>query len=285
MAGQQKTCTPGELKLPANERYILTPKAPPEPRINGAKVFGVRPGSPFLFTIAATGNRPLSFEAQGLPEGLTLDKQTGHISGKVDKPGTYTVTLKAANKLGAAERTLKIVVGDQIALTPPMGWNSWNCWAGEVSDKNVRDSAKAMADSGLVNHGWNYINIDDTWQGKRSGPLNALQPNEKFPDMQGLCDYVHSLGLKIGIYSTPWITSYAGYPGGSSDNEDGSWERLADYESNMASGVSITSNTTGILTRNSISAGWQMRLKHRVVILSIRCRPEWRLTKRPPVQN
>jgi alpha-galactosidase len=131
---------------------------------------------------------------------------------------------------------LKIVVGDKIALTPPMGWNSWNCWAANVSDKNVRSSAKAMIDSGLVNHGWTYINIDDTWQGKRFGPLKALQPNEKFPDMKSLCDYVHSLGLKIGVYSTPWITSYAGYPGGSSDNEDGSWERLGNYESNKRLG-------------------------------------------------
>ena len=154
MAGQQKTYTPGELKLDVNERYILTPKAPPEPRINGAKVFGVRPGGPFLFTIAATGNRPLVFEAHGLPQGLTLDKQTGRITGKVQAVGTYNVTLKATNKLGAAEHTLKIVVGDQIALTPPMGWNSWNCWAQNVSDKNVKASAKAMVDSGLVNHGW-----------------------------------------------------------------------------------------------------------------------------------
>jgi alpha-galactosidase len=229
-ASQQKTYTPAELKLDVNERYILTPKAPPEPRINGAKVFGVRPGSPFLFTIAATGNRPIAFEAQGLPEGLTLDKQTGHISGKVDKPGTYTVTLKASNSLGTTNRELKIVVGDQIALTPPMGWNSWNCWAGEVSDKNVRDSAKAMADSGLVNHGWTYINIDDAWQGARGGKYNAIQSNEKFPDMTGLCNYVHSLGLKIGIYSTPWVTSYAGYIGGSSDNEDDSWEKVDGYE-------------------------------------------------------
>ncbi|MCJ7729836.1 MAG: putative Ig domain-containing protein [Sedimentisphaerales bacterium] len=236
MAGQQKTYEPGELKLEPNEQYILTPKTPPEPRINGASVFGVRPGSPFLFTIAATGNRPLVFEAQGLPEGLTLDKQTGRITGKVQAAGTYNVTLKATNNLGAAERTLKIVVGDQIVLTPPMGWNSWNCWAANVSDKNVRSSAKAMIDSGLVNHGWTYINIDDTWQGSRGGDFNAIQGNKKFPDMKGLCDYVHSLGLKVGIYSTPWITSYAGYMGGSSDNEDGSWEKLADYERNKRFG-------------------------------------------------
>ena len=235
MAGK-KTYTPAEIKLTANERYILTPKAPAEPRINGAKVFGVRPGNPFLFTIPATGNRPMSFAAEGLPTGLTLDEKTGRITGKIDTPGTYNVTLKASNSLGTAQRTLKIVVGDTIALTPPMGWNSWNCWAANVSDKNVRSSAKAMVDSGLINHGWTYINIDDTWQGPRGGQFNAIQGNQKFPDMKGLGDYIHSLGLKIGIYSTPWITSYAGYIGGSSDDPNGSWEKLGNYEKNKRFG-------------------------------------------------
>ncbi len=80
-----------------------------------------------------------------------------------------------------------------------------------------------MVDKGLVNHGWTYINIDDTWQGKRGGEFRGIQGNQKFPDMKGLCDFVHGLGLKIGIYSTPWITSYAGYIGGSSDLEEGNW--------------------------------------------------------------
>jgi alpha-galactosidase len=237
MTGQQKIYAPAETKLPANEKYILTPavrhaaqKESPRPRINCAKVFGVRPGNPFLFNVAATGTRPITFEAQGLPDGLTLDGQTGRITGKIGNPGTYTVTLKATNSLGSNRRKLKIIVGEQIALTPPMGWNSWNCWSGNVSEKNVRDSAKAMVDSGLMNHGWTYINIDDGWQGKRGGEFNAIQPNEKFPDIKGLCDYVHSLGLKIGIYSTPWVTSYTGYVGGSSDNRDGHWGKIDGYK-------------------------------------------------------
>jgi alpha-galactosidase len=236
MVGQQKIYSPKESKLPSNDRYILTPKESPKPQINGAKVFGVRPGNPFLFTIPTTGDRPVTFAAEGLPVGLVLDEKTGRVTGKLDTPGTYNVTLKATNSLGTTQRSLKIVVGEQIALTPPMGWNSWNCWAQNVSDKNVRSSAKAMVESGLINHGWTYINIDDTWQGSRGGQFNALQPNDKFPDMKGLCDYVHSLGLKIGVYSTPWITSYAGYPGGSSDDPNGSWQRLGDYESNKRLG-------------------------------------------------
>lgn len=230
MVYQRKIYSPVELRTDPNERYILTPKESAKPQINGAKVFGVRPGSPFLFTIPATGKRPMTFTAEDMPQGLTLDGSTGRITGKLTNEGTYVVTLKAKNSAGKTERTLKIVVGDKIALTPPMGWNSWNCWAQNVSDKRVRASAKAMADSGLINHGWTYINIDDTWQGLRGGQFNAIQPNTKFPDMKALCDYIHSLGLKAGIYSTPWITSYGGYCGGSSDEPNGSWEKIEGYE-------------------------------------------------------
>ena len=114
---------------PDMSKYILTPKPADTPRINGARVFGVRPGSEFLYTIAATGVRPMTFSAEGLPKGLKLDPETGRITGRVTAPGEYTVHLKAANAPGSCERNLKIVVGDEIALTPPMGWNSWNCWA------------------------------------------------------------------------------------------------------------------------------------------------------------
>jgi len=205
-------------------KYILTPKPSAEPRINGPKVFGVRPGHPLLFTIPTTGKRPIDFSAQNLPQGVELDEKKGRLTGQVHTPGTYQIELKAQNKLGFDTSTLTLEVGEKIALTPPMGWNSWNCWAREVSAQKVRKSAKAMVDSGLINHGWTYINIDDAWQGKRGGKYNAIQPNEKFPDMKELCDYVHSLGLKIGIYSTPWTTSYAGFVGGSANNADGSWE-------------------------------------------------------------
>ena len=66
-----------------------------------------------------------------------------------------------------------------------------------------------MVNSGLIDHGWTYINIDDAWQGKRGGEFHAIGGNEKFPDMKGLCDQIHAMGLKVGIYSTPWTTSYA----------------------------------------------------------------------------
>ena len=202
------------LNLISKVPYILTPAAPATPRINGASVFGVRPGSPFLFMVAATGNRPMTFAASGLPAGLKINTKTGIITGKLTKAGTYTVTLMANNAKGKATKKFRIVCGDKIALTPPMGWNSWNCFAGEVSAEKVDRAAAAMVKSGLVNHGWNYINIDDFWQNNRDSKDPSLRgkfrdeagsiiPNVRFGNMKALADHVHNMGLKIGLYSSP----------------------------------------------------------------------------------
>jgi alpha-galactosidase len=181
--------------------YILTPKPSLKPRINGPKVFGVRSGRPFLFTIPATGKRPTTFSAEGLPTGLTLNEKTGRITGRVEVRGTYDVKLQATNVPGSTERNFRIVVGDKIALTPPMGWNSWNCWGCSIDDARIRETADAMVSSGLVNHGWTYVNIDDCWMGKRDTQTGETRANGKFRDMKGLCEYVHSKGLKIGLYT------------------------------------------------------------------------------------
>jgi alpha-galactosidase len=198
----------------ASEPYILTPLPGAEPRINSAKVFGVRPGSPFQYLVAATGNRPMTFSATDLPKGLEIDPQTGIITGSLSMTGSYEVTLSAKNAKGKAEKKLRIVCGDRIALTPPMGWNSWNCFAGEVSADKVKRAADAMVKSGLINHGWTYINIDDFWENHRDSKDQSLRgelrdeagfiiPNSRFVDMKPLADYVHNLGLKIGLYSSP----------------------------------------------------------------------------------
>ena len=207
------------------EPIVLTPLAPAEPRINGARVFGARPGNPFLFQVPATGSRLMTFSAQGLPEGLSINESTGLITGSVNSPGTSAVTVTASNALGKDSKPLRIVIGESISLTPPMGWNSWNSWASAVDQEKVLASAKAMYASGLIKHGWSYVSIDDTWQGVRSGPTNALQGNAKFPDLKKLGSDIHAMGLKLGIYSTPWATSYAGHAGGSSDNADGAWTK------------------------------------------------------------
>jgi alpha-galactosidase len=202
--------------------YILTPKPGPAPRITGPSVFGVRPGNPFLFTVTATGTRPMTFNVKGLPKGLKLDAATGIITGVVEAKGEYQTTVTAKNAAGTAERGFKIVVGDTICLTPPMGWNSWNCWACAIDDGRVRAAARSMAESGLMNHGWSYINIDDCWMRKRgtSDPIigepvrdenGRYLCNAKFPDMKALTDYIHGLGLRAGIYSGPGPTTCQGY--------------------------------------------------------------------------
>jgi alpha-galactosidase len=210
---------------PDYSSFIRTPPPPDTPRINGPDLFGVRPGSPFLYTIPATGDRPMTFSVEKLPADLSVNSTNGQITGFLKKKGEFDVMFHAKNAKGGAEKKFRIVCGNQIALTPPMGWNSWNCWSASVDQNKVLESARAMVSSGLINHGWTYINIDDTWQGERTGKDHALQPNRKFPDMKALCDEIHRLGLKAGIYSTPWITSYAMHAGGSSDSPDGVWSK------------------------------------------------------------
>ena len=216
---------PAPAAPPPEPAVILTPAAPASPRINGARVFGVRPGHPFLWQIPATGERPMTFAADGLPDGLALDAASGRITGVLPAPGTFRVTLRATNARGTDAQPFRIEVGEKISLTPAMGWNSWNSWAGAVDQEKVLASAKAMAATGLVQHGWTYLNIDDTWQGARTGEGHALQGNAKFPDIGRLASDIHALGLKLGIYSTPWVTSYARYPGGSAENPEGSWQK------------------------------------------------------------
>lgn len=219
------TCTAlSKTDAPDYSKYILTPPAPDTPRINGPKVYGARPDADFLFRIPATGIRPMSFEAKGLPKGLKLDPDTGIIRGKVRKGGIYNVSLKATNKIGTAERVLKIVIGDQLALTPPMGWSSWNCYGTGITQERAMATAQALLKTGLADYGYSYINIDSGWQGIRDGKENALQPNSAFPDMKALGDYLHENGLKFGIYSSPWMGTYTGHLGSSSDDPEGkSW--------------------------------------------------------------
>ena len=197
--------------------YILTPAPSEKPKISGAKIYGERPNKPFLYTIAATGSRPMTFDASNLPKGLTIDKRTGIITGAVSEKGEYNIILTAKNKFGLAKSGLKISIGETIALTPPMGWNSWNVWGLTVDQEKVLASAKVYKEKGLMNHGWTFINIDDGWEivsnspdAKRDADGNILC-NSKFPNMKALGDSIHALGLKFGIYSSPGPLTCGGY--------------------------------------------------------------------------
>ena len=107
---------------------------------------------------------------------------------------------------------LHVVADNGLARTPPMGWNSWNKFADRVDEVVVRTMADAMVASGMKDVGYTYINIDDTWEGPRDGQGN-ITGNQKFPNMKGLAEYVHSKGLKIGLYSSPGPETCGGYPG------------------------------------------------------------------------
>jgi alpha-galactosidase len=179
--------------------------------IHGPRIIGATPGRPFVFLIPATGEPPLTFSAENLPAGLSLDSKTGIISGSLKKEGETTVTLTVSDKSGVAKRKLQVAGGEhKLALTPPMGWNSWNAWGTAVDEGKVRAAADAFVSSGLASFGYSNINIDDAWEAGRDANGEILA-NNKFPDMKALSDYVHGKGLKLGIYSSPGPRTCGGY--------------------------------------------------------------------------
>lgn len=183
------------------------------PRVNGPTIYSAHPNHPFLYRIPATGTRPMRFSAVELPAGLKLNSNTGIITGAASAASNTEVELRVTNAAGSIIRKLRIIIGDKIALTPPMGWSSWNFLQSEVSDKDIRAQADALISSGLAEHGYSYINIDDGWEEQLVGPRHTsiptrdpdgtIRPNGRFPDMKALTAYIHAEGLKAGIYTTP----------------------------------------------------------------------------------
>lgn len=207
------TARPRSMKAPDEPLPDIFHAPRRQPRINAPYVTGATPGAPFLFRVPTTGEGPLRFSAVGLPAGLSLDPSTGIITGSLATEGRSEVRLTVRGTAGEATSTLTIVGGThRLALTPPMGWNSWNVWGTSVDDEKVRAAADWLVRSGLADRGYQYVNIDDAWEGERDED-GVLQPNEKFPDMRTLADYVNSKGLKLGIYSSPGPYTCAGYPG------------------------------------------------------------------------
>ena len=199
------------------------------PMLNYPRITGATPGKPFMFQIPASGEAPLTFSAKGLPDGLVLNAKTGLITGSLKQDGKTSVDITVGNAKGKATGTIAIVGGTHmLALTPPLGWNSWNAWGGIVTADHVKAAADGIVSSGLAAQGYTYVNIDDAWEGGwrtipnpnggtgRNDPTKSrdangeIITNEKFPDMKGLVDYIHSKGLKAGIYSGPGNTTCQG---------------------------------------------------------------------------
>jgi alpha-galactosidase len=122
--------------------------------------------------------------------------------------------LKARNEYGQASRAFRLAVGDTLALTPPMGWNSWYIHYDRVTDGVMREAADAMISSGMADYGYVYVNIDDCWMvqpgsetpglgGDPRDSQGAIDTNGRFPDMKALTDYIHTKGLRAGLYTSP----------------------------------------------------------------------------------
>ncbi len=196
---------------------------------DGAGITGTIRVTQFFYRITESTVAPDSFTIVGsMQDGRSVRKvtYTGKLVGDTlhlftrrrpqDNPNQQLATRAPAGEGALPARVdlpkLRKVKDNGLARTPPMGWNSWNKFAGRVDDAAVRAMADAMASNGMKEAGYTYVNIDDTWEGERDAQGN-ITTNKKFPDMKALADYVHSKGLKIGIYSSPGPNTCAGYEG------------------------------------------------------------------------
>lgn len=173
------------------------------PRLNSARRVGIRPGTELIHPLAATGARPLRFHVDGLPEGIAVDEE-GTLRGRAPAAaGTHLLEVTATNELGEASATVELVVGEQLCLTPPLGWNSWNLYGPDVGAELIVRTAEAMVATGLRDLGYQYVNIDDHWHAERRAPDGSPLANARtFPDgIAPVAARVHELGLKLGIYS------------------------------------------------------------------------------------
>ena len=225
--------------VPKEEAVILTPKPQPSPRINGPKIYGARPGHPLIYRVPTQGERPMIFRADHLPTSLTLDSATGIITGATPIRGEYRITLHASNAHGESTRTLKLVSGDQLSLTPQMGWNHWYTHYDRITDKLIREAAEVMVRSGMADMGYQFVNIDDCWMNKEksSDPLQVgpfrdangqILANQHFPDMRALTDFIHAKGLRAGIYTSPGPLTCAGFAA-AYQHEAADAKRFADW--------------------------------------------------------
>ena len=203
------------------EQIIAAAQAGPAPQFNGARIIGIRPGTPFHRSLAVTGERPVTFSAKKLPAGLSLDPNTGIISGSLNRAGEYTVKVAAKNSAGKAKTKIKIVCGDTLALTPPMGWNSYDAFGDNVVESEVMANARYVAEK-MQHVGWDTVVVDYCWSdpgahdNNRNARANAplamdafgrlLPATNRFPSavdgagFKPLADAVHALGLKFGIH-------------------------------------------------------------------------------------
>ena len=199
----------------ADPTIAMTPP-PAAPELHPPFVFGARPGAAFLWTVAASGRRPIAFSAKGLPLGVTLNARTGTIVGAIAKAGDYAIRVQAKSPEGRDERTVRLRVGDKLVLTPPLGWNSYDAFGDAATEAQVMANAHYVA-SNMQPFGWDTVVVDYRWydpdpmrhpdNGSPGETLamdadgRLLPAPTRFPNgFKGLADQLHALGLKFGIH-------------------------------------------------------------------------------------
>lgn len=182
--------------------------APATPRLQPPHLVGATPGTPFLFSVPATGAAPLTYSATGLPAGLVLDATSGIISGTTPPAGSYPVAVTVMNGSGSASATLTITAGDTLALTPPMGWNSYDSYGGNVNEAQFLANAQALKTT-LAPFGWNTAVIDFHWydaedatdaNGRWMPSLSHFPSSKDGAGFKPIADKVHAMGLLFGIH-------------------------------------------------------------------------------------
>jgi hypothetical protein len=215
---------PSPAKAQATDAPLIAmDPAPDTPQIHPPFVVGIHPGTPFLWTVPASGKHPIKFSAKGLPRGLSLNKATGTISGTIKRAGDYAVQVMAKNGVGSDTQVIHILAGDKVALTPPMGWNSYDGFGDDVTEAEFLANARYVAQN-MLPYGWNTVVVDFRWY----DPGTPKQPNQpwnrpgvflnmdawgrlvpapdKFPSaangqgFKALADQIHAMGLRFGIH-------------------------------------------------------------------------------------
>ena len=189
------------------------------PRFNGALITGVHPNTPLIYSVAVSGERPVTFAMQHLPAGLKLDKQSGIISGSVKRTGEYRCVALAKNSAGESQAEIKIVVGDTLAVTPPMGWNSYDNFGDAVTEAETIANAEWLKQH-LQPFGWDTIVVDFRWYDSLADGIRVQNPEgvtidefgrcipatNRFPSaingagFKPLADKLHAMGLRFGIH-------------------------------------------------------------------------------------
>ena len=210
-----------DTNLTAREQQIVVASKRVEaaPQIHGAGVIGIHPNTPLIYSAPVTGDAPVSFSAKHLPDGLSLDAQSGIITGSIAKSGEYKFTVVAKNASGKANEDIKIVAGSTLALTPPMGWNSYDAFGDAVVESEVLANAQWMKEH-LQPFGWDTIVVDFRWYDSKADGIRVqnpegvtldefgrcIPPTNRFPSATGglgfrpLADKLHAMGLKFGIH-------------------------------------------------------------------------------------